>query len=141
MMAWVAVDRAVRTIQEFGADGPLQQWIKLRRDIHDEVCRSGFNREMASFVQFFGSKELDASLLMLPMVEILPPEDPRIRGTVAAIEKHLMVDGFVARYNAASAVDGLGVAREFSLRVASGWPTITFCRIVMTKRATCLRAY
>ncbi len=108
VMAWVAVDRAVRTIQEFGADGPLQQWIKLRRDIHDEVCRSGFNQEMASFVQFFGSKELDASLLMLPMVGFLPPEDPRIRGTVAAIEKHLMVDGFVARYNAASAVDGLG---------------------------------
>ena len=107
VMAWVAVDRAVRTMQEFGEDGPLDRWIRLRAEIHNEVCRFGFSRELNSFVQYFGSKELDASLLMLPLVGFLPPEDPRIQGTVSAIEKHLMSHGFVARYNTRSAVDGL----------------------------------
>ncbi|HEY6290438.1 MAG TPA: glycoside hydrolase family 15 protein [Terriglobia bacterium] len=107
VMAWVAVDRAVRIVQEFGEDGPLERWIRLRRDIHEEVCRLGFSRELNSFVQYYGSKELDASLLLLPVVGFLPPEDPRIQGTITAIEKNLMQDGFVARYNTCSAVDGL----------------------------------
>jgi GH15 family glucan-1,4-alpha-glucosidase len=107
VMAWVAFDRAVRIVQEFGADGPLNRWIKLRSDIHDEVCRLGFSRELNSFVQYYGSKELDASLLLLPLVGFLPPEDPRIQGTIAAIEKNLMQDGLVARYNTRSSVDGL----------------------------------
>lgn len=107
VMAWVAFDRAVRTIQEFGADGPLDRWIRTRDDIHDEVCRLGFSRELNSFVQYYGSKELDASLLLLPLVGFLPPEDSRIQGTVAAIEQHLMRDRLVARYNPRSAVDGL----------------------------------
>jgi GH15 family glucan-1,4-alpha-glucosidase len=107
VMAWVAVDRAVRLIQEFGDEGPLERWIRLRGDIHDEICRLGFSRDLNSFVQYYGSKELDASLLLLPLVGFLPPEDPRIQGTVAAIEKNLMKDGLVARYNARSAVDGL----------------------------------
>ena len=107
VMAWVALDRAVRTVQEFGAAGPVDRWINLRDHIHDEICRCGFDREIGSFVQSFGGKELDASLLLIPLVGFLPPDDPRIRGTVAAIEKHLMVDGFVARYNTRSAVDGL----------------------------------
>ncbi len=107
VMAWVAVDRAVRTMQEFGEPGPLERWTRLRADIHDEVCRFGFSRDLNSFVQYFGSKQLDASLLMLPLVGFLPPEDPRIQGTVAAIEKHLMNDGFVARYNTDTSVDGL----------------------------------
>jgi GH15 family glucan-1,4-alpha-glucosidase len=107
VMAWVAVDRAVRTMQEFGEKGPLERWIRLRADIHDEVCRFGFSQELGSFVQYFGSKELDASLLMLPLAGFLPPEDPRIRGTVAAIEKHLMKDGFVARYDTRTGVDGV----------------------------------
>ncbi|MBV9302024.1 MAG: glycoside hydrolase family 15 protein [Acidobacteriaceae bacterium] len=107
VMAWVAVDRAVRTMQEFGEEGPLERWIRLRADIHDEVCRFGFSQDIGSFVQYFGGKDLDASLLMLPLVGFLPPEDPRMRGTVAAIEKHLMPDGFVARYDTRSAVDGV----------------------------------
>jgi GH15 family glucan-1,4-alpha-glucosidase len=107
VMAWVAVDRAVRTVQEFKEDGPLERWLRLRADIHDEVCRFGFSRELNSFVQYYGSKELDASLLMLPLVGFLPADDPRIRGTVEAIEKHLMADGFVARYNTRSSIDGL----------------------------------
>jgi len=107
VMAWVAVDRAVRILQAFGEEGPLERWDRLRRDIHQEVCRLGFSRELNSFVQFYGSKELDASLLLLPLVGFLPPEDPRIRGTIAAIEKNLMRDGLVARYSNDSGVDGL----------------------------------
>jgi len=120
VMAWVALDRAVRMVQEFGADGPLDRWVKLRSDIHDEVCRLGFSRELNSFVQYYGSKELDASLLMLPLVGFLPPEDPRVQGTVAAIEKHLMGDGLVARYNTRSAVDGL-VGNEGAFMACSFW--------------------
>jgi GH15 family glucan-1,4-alpha-glucosidase len=107
VMAWVAVDRAVRTIEEFGEEGPLERWKKLRSDIHDEVCRLGFSREANSFVQFYGSKRLDASALMIPLVGFLPADDPRVRGTVAAIEKHLLRGGFVQRYDPKSSVDGL----------------------------------
>ena len=107
VMAWVAVDRAVRTIEEFGEEGPLARWRKLRSEIHDEVCLLGFSHELQSFVQYFGGKELDASLLMLPLVGFLPVEDPRIEGTVSAIERGLMKNGFVARYNTRTGVDGV----------------------------------
>jgi GH15 family glucan-1,4-alpha-glucosidase len=120
VMAWVAFDRAVRMVQEFGLDGPLDRWIKLRSDIHDEVCRLGFSRELNSFVQYYGGKELDASLLLLPLVGFLPPEDPRIIGTVTAIEKRLMRDGLVARYNTESSVDGL-TGNEGTFLACSFW--------------------
>ena len=120
VMAWVAVDRAVRMVQEFGADGPLSRWVRLRSDIHDEVCRLGFSRELNSFVQYYGGKELDASLLLLPLVGFLPPEDPRVQGTVAAIENNLMQDGLVARYNTRSSVDGLA-GNEGSFLACSFW--------------------
>ena len=107
VMAWVAVDRAIRTIQEFGEDGPLERWIRLRNDIHEEVCRFGFSNELNSFVQYYGSKDLDASLLLLPLVGFLPPEDPRIKGTIAAIERKLLRNGLVARYETHTSVDGL----------------------------------
>jgi GH15 family glucan-1,4-alpha-glucosidase len=119
-MAWVAFDRAVRIVQEFGTDGPLDRWIKLRSDIHDEVCRLGFSRELNSFVQYYGGKELDASLLLMPTVGFLPPEDPRVQGTVAAIEKSLMQDGLVSRYSARSAVDGL-MGNEGAFIACSFW--------------------
>jgi GH15 family glucan-1,4-alpha-glucosidase len=120
VMAWVAVDRAVRIVQEFGRDGPIDRWIKLRSDIHDEVCRLGFSLELNSFVQYYGSKELDASLLLLPLVGFLPPEDPRIRSTVSAIETNLMHDGLVSRYNTRSLVDGL-VGNEGAFLACSFW--------------------
>lgn len=107
VMAWVGIDRAIRTIQEFGEDGPLERWIRLRAEIHDDICRFGFSQDLNSFVQYYGSKELDASLLMLPMVGFLPPADPRMQGTVAAIERNLLRDGLVARYNTRSKVDGV----------------------------------
>ncbi|MDQ2775643.1 MAG: glycoside hydrolase family 15 protein [Acidobacteriota bacterium] len=120
VMAWVAVDRAVRTMEEFGEEGPLERWTRLRSEIHDEVCRLGFSRDLNSFVQYFGSKELDASLLMLPLVGFLPVDDPRIKGTIAAIEKGLLKDGYVARYNTNSKVDGVG-GSEGAFLACSFW--------------------
>ncbi len=107
VMAWVAFDRAVRMMEEFGEEGPLERWKKVRDEIHGEVCRFGFSKELNSFVQYFGSKDLDASLLLLPMFGFLPPDDPRIVSTVEAIEKRLMEDGLVARYSTSASVDGL----------------------------------
>jgi GH15 family glucan-1,4-alpha-glucosidase len=120
VMAWVAFDRAIRMMQEFGEDGPLDRWVKLRSDIHDEVCRLGFSREVNSFVQHYGSKELDASLLILPLVGFLPPEDPRVQGTIAAIENQLMQDGLVSRYNTRSSIDGL-TGNEGAFLACSFW--------------------
>src|SRR5262245_37408131 len=107
VMAWVALDRAVKDIEEFGLPGPLQRWRAVREAIHEDVCRHGFDAELGSFVQSYGSKALDASLLMLPSVGFLPVADPRVRGTVAAIERRLMHDGFVYRYEHDRDVDGL----------------------------------
>ncbi|HEY4764256.1 MAG TPA: glycoside hydrolase family 15 protein [Candidatus Sulfotelmatobacter sp.] len=107
MMAWLAVDRLIRSAElgRFGTDIP--RWKKLRDAIHDQVCRQGFDPEMNSFVQYYGSKYLDASILMMPLVGFLPADDPRVIGTVRAIETHLMQDGFVGRYTQDPAVDGL----------------------------------
>jgi GH15 family glucan-1,4-alpha-glucosidase len=107
VMAWVALDRGIRTARECGLDGPLDRWQEVRRTIHEEVCACGFDRDLGSFVQAFGTQELDASLLLLPTMSFLPITDARITGTIAAIEKHLLVDGFVLRYNSARSEDGL----------------------------------
>jgi GH15 family glucan-1,4-alpha-glucosidase len=107
VMAWVAVDRMVRTVEDLGDEGPLEKWKALRGQMHEEICRRGFNAERNTFVQSYGRDELDASLLMLPLVGFLPPDDPRIRGTVAAIEQDLLHDGLLARYPTKAAVDGL----------------------------------
>jgi glucoamylase len=107
VMAWVAMDRAVRDMEKHKLHGPLERWRSLRQEIHDTVCREGFDSERNSFVQSFGSKELDASVLMIPLVGFLPPEDPRVRGTVDAIQRELTVDGLVLRYASEKAVDGL----------------------------------
>ena len=107
VMAWVAFDRAIRSIEEFGVEGPLDRWKQIRGDIRDEVCRFGYSHELGSFVQYFGGKSLDASALMMPLVGFLPVEDPRITGTIAAIERHLMSEGLVARYDPSTSVDGL----------------------------------
>jgi GH15 family glucan-1,4-alpha-glucosidase len=107
VMAWVALDRAVKAIECFHLDGPLERWRGLRDTVHDEVCRKGFNADLGAFVQFYGSDRLDASLLMIPLVGFLPPSDPRARSTVEAIQCHLMTDGFVSRYETIAAVDGL----------------------------------
>jgi GH15 family glucan-1,4-alpha-glucosidase len=107
VMAWVAIDRAVKSAEQFELDGPIDQWRALRDRIHADVCEKAFSPELNSFVQAYGSKLIDASVLVLPLVGFLAPDDPRIRGTVAAIEKHLFVDGFVLRYDSAATDDGL----------------------------------
>ena len=107
VMAWVAFDRAIKSAEMFGFDGPIDRWRKLRTDIHDLTCEHGFDKERGSFVQYFGAKEVDASLLLVPSVGFLPIDDPRIRGTIAAIERDLLVDGFVLRYRTHTGVDGL----------------------------------
>jgi GH15 family glucan-1,4-alpha-glucosidase len=107
VMAWVAIDRAIRTVEQFGGKGPVDRWRRTRAEIHQAVCRDGFDAELGSFVQYFGAKELDASLLMIPLVGFLPAHDPRVAGTVRAIERGLMNDGFVMRYTTKPDVDGL----------------------------------
>lgn len=107
VMAWVALDRAVKSAERFKLEAPLKEWRRVRKAIHDRVCRDGFDPELNSFTQAFGSKLLDASLLMIPLVGFLPPDDPRVRGTVAAVETHLRRNGFVARYDSGQTDDGL----------------------------------
>jgi GH15 family glucan-1,4-alpha-glucosidase len=107
VMAWVAFDRAVRSIEEFGLEGPLERWRGVRDAIHEEVCARGYDGNENTFVQSFGDPTLDASLLLIPIVGFLPPDDPRVQGTVAAVERKLLREGFVMRYDTGTAVDGL----------------------------------
>jgi GH15 family glucan-1,4-alpha-glucosidase len=107
VMAWVGVDRSIKDVERFGGDGPVEKWRVLREAIHRDVCARGFDPGLNSFVQSYGSKELDASLLLVPMVGFLPPSDPRVRGTVEAIGRELVHHGFVQRYATDSGVDGL----------------------------------
>lgn len=87
-----------RDLDEFGEDGPVDEWTRIRDEIHLQVCEQGYNQDLASFVQSYGSSVVDASLLLLPLVGFLPPDDPRVIGTVQAIEKRLMSDGLLLRY-------------------------------------------
>src|SRR5262245_20718703 len=107
VMAWVALDRAVKAVEGFGLDGPVERWRDVRAAIHADVCEHGFDRELGAFVQYYGSKLLDASLLMIPLVGFLPATDPRVLGTVEAIRSHLTTDGLVARYQTVPELDGL----------------------------------
>jgi GH15 family glucan-1,4-alpha-glucosidase len=107
VMAWVAVDRAVKAVERFGLDGPVERWRRVRAAIHADVCRQGYDADLGAFVESYGSKLLDASLLMLPLVGFLPATDPRMLGTVRAIRRHLVTDGLVARYQTRPDVDGL----------------------------------
>jgi GH15 family glucan-1,4-alpha-glucosidase len=109
MMAWVALDRAIKAVELSGHQGPVDRWRAVRRELHDEVCREGYDTERDTFVQFYGADHLDASLLLIPLVGFLPAGDPRVKGTVAAIQRELMVDGLVHRYppEGSQSVDGL----------------------------------
>ena len=107
VMAWVAFDRAVKMVETFGMSGPVERWRELRRRIHVDVCRRGFNRKRNAFVQSYGSSELDASLLLIPLTGFLPCDDPRVLATVEAIRRELTVDGLVMRYRTHEAIDGL----------------------------------
>jgi len=106
-MAWLAFDRAIKSAETHGFPGPIEQWREIRERIHNDVCEHGFDSELCSFVRSYGSKELDSSLLLLPAIGFLPPDDPRIRSTVEAIERGLMHEGLVLRYDTAKSGDGL----------------------------------
>ena len=107
MMAWVAVDRAIKAAEKFNFKAPLDDWRRLRLEIHAEVCDRGFDVEKNSFVQFFGGQALDASLLMMPLVGFLPASDPRVVGTVDAVQRELSNQGFLHRYTVETGIDGL----------------------------------
>jgi GH15 family glucan-1,4-alpha-glucosidase len=107
MMAWVAFDRAVLLAQKLNYSGPIEKWTSVRDDIHRQICENAFNAKKNSFVQAYGSEELDAGLLLMPVVGFLPGTDPRVVGTVEAIERELMPDGLVLRYDTTKVNDGL----------------------------------
>ena len=138
VLAWVAFDRAIKDVRACGFDGPVDRWTTIRDDIRKEVLQRGFNEDRNAFVQYFGADRLDASLLLIPLVGFLPPDDPRVVGTVEAVEQHLMNDGFVMRYehdntaNDPNEVDGLPPG-EGAFLPCSFW--LADCYAVMNRHA------
>jgi len=122
VMAWAGVDRGVQAVERFGVDGPADRWRALRQEIHDDVCRHGFDADRNTFTQFYGSKGLDAALLLLPRVGFLPWDDPRVAGTIAAVRRELDHHGFLLRYSpdADGGVDGLE-GRENAFLACTFW--------------------
>jgi GH15 family glucan-1,4-alpha-glucosidase len=123
VMAWVAFDRAVKAVERFGFDGPVDRWRRTRAEIHAEVCRQGFDAERGTFTQYYGSRELDASVLLIPAVGFLPATDPRVQGTIEAIRRELTQEGLLYRYATGSsdgAVDGLA-GKEGAFLPCSFW--------------------
>jgi GH15 family glucan-1,4-alpha-glucosidase len=122
VLAWVAFDRAVQTVETWGLQGPVDRWRQLRQEIHHEVLREGFNVELNAFTQAYGSDELDASTLLIPILGFLPATDPRVAGTIEAIQRDLTQDGFVERYKTReeNVVDGLS-GREGAFLPCSFW--------------------
>jgi GH15 family glucan-1,4-alpha-glucosidase len=107
MMAWVAFDRGIKSVEQYGCDGPVDHWRKIRDRIAVEILEKGYDPKRNTFVQYYGSQEVDASLLLTPQLGFLPPQDPRVRGTIEAIEHDLCVDGLVYRYPTRPETDGL----------------------------------
>jgi GH15 family glucan-1,4-alpha-glucosidase len=109
VMAWVALDRGIKIAEQFGLEGDLATWRAAREEVHQSVCREGYNEQRKSFTQFYGSDQLDASLLMMPLVGFLPANDPRMRNTIEAMQRDLVADGLVLRYHPqkSAAIDGL----------------------------------
>ncbi|AJP56938.1 glucoamylase [Pandoraea vervacti] len=120
VMAWVAFDRAIKSAERFGLPGPVDHWRRLCKEIHADVCANGFDKARNAFMQAYGSSEMDASVLMIPLVGFLPPDDPRVIGTVEAVERELMQDGLVQRYRTSRVDDGLP-AGEGAFLACSFW--------------------
>ncbi len=137
VMAWVALDRAVKQEERYKGKGDVKRWRKNRDMLHKEICAKGFNKKMNSFTQSYGSKTLDASCLRLVMVGFLPPDDPRIVGTIQAIEKHLMKDGFVQRYDTRKSPDGLS-GTEGTFLACSFWMVVALWLIGRKEDAVAL---
>ncbi|MBY5454141.1 glycoside hydrolase family 15 protein [Rhizobium leguminosarum] len=120
MMAWVAFDRAVVSVERYGLDGPVAKWRQMRQQIHDDICINGFDAGKNSFVQYYGGETLDASLLLMPQLGFLPPDDPRVVATIAAVERELVQHGLVRRYSTAETEDGIGLG-EGAFLACSFW--------------------
>ena len=138
MMAWVAVDRAIRSVEQGWFSGDIGRWRALRGTIHKQVCEQGFDIGLNSFVQFYGSKHLDASILMMPLVGFLPASDPRVVGTVKAIETHLVKNGLVARYTQDPKVDGMPHGEGMFL-ACSFWLADNYC--LQSRREDAVRMF
>jgi GH15 family glucan-1,4-alpha-glucosidase len=138
VMAWVAFDRAIKSAEMFGLDGPIDHWRDVRDRIHADVCTKAFNPSVNAFVQSYGSTLADASVLLIPLVGFLPPDDPRVRGTVEFVEKHLLVDGFVLRYDSAATDDGLPEG-EGAFLACSFWLADNY--ILLGRRADAVRMF
>ncbi len=132
VMAWVAFDRAIKDAETYGLAGPIGRWQKIRAAIHAQVCEQGFAADRNCFVQAYDSPHLDASLLLLPQVGFLPPDDPRVLGTIAAIENSLVVNGLVLRYSTSSSVDALPPG-EGAFLPCSFW--LADCLVLTGRRA------
>jgi GH15 family glucan-1,4-alpha-glucosidase len=143
LMGWVAVDRAVRMIEEFGVGGQhrlekrLQRWRALREEIRSDVLARGFNDRVGAFTQSYGSDALDASVLLIPHMGFLPADDPRMLSTVAAIEKGLTWDGLVLRYATETGVDGLP-GHEGTFLICSFWLADNYAMVGRLKEAEAL---
>ncbi len=135
VMAWVGVDRAVRTVGNHHLDGPLDHWRQLRRQIHDDVCTNGYDAEHNTFTQSYGSDQLDAALLLIPRVGFLPYRDPRVIGTIEAIQNRLCRDGFVLRYQPQTSDDGLPGGEGVFL-ACSFWLADALAGVGRTQEAT-----
>ncbi len=132
VMAWVAFDRVIKDAERDNLEAPLERWRNVRDAIHAEVCERGFDRQRQSFVQSYESPHLDASLLLIPQVGFLPPDDARVLGTIAAIERELLVDGLVMRYSTETGVDALP-AGEGAFLPCSFW--LADCYALAGRRA------
>jgi GH15 family glucan-1,4-alpha-glucosidase len=126
VMSWVAFDRAVKSVEHFGLDGPVDEWRRIRDRIHADVCRNGVSAKRGCFVQSYGSEYLDGSLLLIPITGFLPADDPRVLSTMDAIGRELMVDGLVHRYVTKESVDGLPPG-EGAFLACSFWYVDNLC--------------
>jgi GH15 family glucan-1,4-alpha-glucosidase len=136
VMAWVAMDRVVKAVERFGYWGPVERWRRVRDEIHDDVCRNGYDPDLGTFTQYYGSASTDAALLMIPVVGFLPWSDSRVKGTIAAVERDLLQHGFVRRYlQADDSVDGLPPG-EGTFLPCTFWLADCYCLEGRTEEAT-----
>jgi GH15 family glucan-1,4-alpha-glucosidase len=135
VMVWAAFDRAVRSVEEQGLEGPVEHWRELRERVRDEVLTKGFDVERNTFTQHYDTTEVDASLLLIPLIGFLPPDDPRVLGTIAAIEQDLMRNGFLLRYRTETGVDGLS-GDEHPFLACSWWLVSAYAVCGLVDKAT-----
>ncbi|MBN9189985.1 MAG: glycoside hydrolase family 15 protein, partial [Microbacterium sp.] len=137
VMLWVAFDRAVQAVHEHGLDGPVERWERIRAELEAEIDAQGYDAERGHFVQSYGTSEVDAALLVLPQVGFCAPDDPRMLGTVAEIERTLMADGLVHRYRTTTGVDGLA-GHEHPFLACSFWLVVQYAASGRLADATAL---